>query len=89
MADLQKFYQVKEKIDEGIYQNVATDMLELTKTQRVDLTEVCCPETSALGQAVLSQGGLVVRCDLFNGYDMATATGLRRAVHLLRRTRPR
>ncbi|CAK0911859.1 unnamed protein product [Prorocentrum cordatum] len=43
--DLQKFYQVKERIDEGIYQNVATDMIELPKTKRVDLMEVCCPET--------------------------------------------
>eukprot|EP00959_Pyramimonas_sp_CCMP1952_P246687 5155883-Pyramimonas_sp.AAC.1 len=71
----------------AVIQNVATDMPELTKTKRVDLMEVCCPETSALGQTVLSQGGPVVRCGLFNGYDMAT-TGLRRAVHLLRRTRP-
>ena len=77
------------KVMEDVYRITAEDVLNLTKANHVDLMEVCCPENSSLGGAVEAQGGTVVRCGLFNGFDMATATGVRRAIHLLRRVRPR
>ncbi|CAK0885021.1 unnamed protein product [Prorocentrum cordatum] len=66
----------------------AEDIFALNEINRADM-EVCCPENSILGAAVQAQGGTVVRCGLFNGFDMASATGVRRAMHLLRRVRPR
>eukprot|EP00959_Pyramimonas_sp_CCMP1952_P106034 2216959-Pyramimonas_sp.AAC.1 len=50
--------------------------------------EVCCPRESSFGQAVEAQGGAVIRCGLFDGCDMGAATGVRRAMHLLRLARP-
>ncbi|CAK0837902.1 unnamed protein product, partial [Prorocentrum cordatum] len=78
-----------DKVLDEIYQTIAEDLTELGKPYRIDLMEVCCPEDSSLSKAVQDQGGKVFRCGLFNGIDMGTATGLRRALHLLRRLRPR
>ncbi|CAK0840995.1 unnamed protein product, partial [Prorocentrum cordatum] len=72
-----------------IYFEIGEDTVNLTKTKRADLMEVCGPNESSLGKAVEAQHGQVIRCGLFNGYDMGTATGVRRAIHLLRMARPR
>ncbi|CAK0818384.1 unnamed protein product, partial [Prorocentrum cordatum] len=78
-----------DKVLDEIYQTIAEDLTELGRPYRIDLMEACCPEDSSLSKAVQDQGGKVFRCGLFNGIDMGTATGLRRALHLLRRLRPR
>ncbi|CAK0899034.1 unnamed protein product, partial [Prorocentrum cordatum] len=87
--DLKMFYESHDKVLDEIYQTIAEDLTELGRPYRIDLMEVCCPEDSSLSKAVQNQGGKVFRCGLFNGIDMGTATGLRRALHLLRRLRPR
>ncbi|CAK0829661.1 unnamed protein product [Prorocentrum cordatum] len=73
-TDLQMFYQAQEKVMEKIYAEIGEDTTILSKTSRADLMEICCPKDSSLGQAIGAQGGRVVRCGLFNGYDMGTAT---------------
>ncbi|CAK0904649.1 unnamed protein product, partial [Prorocentrum cordatum] len=88
-SDLIAFYQAQIKVMDQIYFEIGEDTVNLTKTKRADLMEVCCPNESLLGKAVEAQHGRVMRCGLFNGYDMGTATGVRRAMHLLRLARPR
>ena len=51
--------------------------------------EVCTPKDSNLSQAVMSGGGTARRVGLFNGYDLATRTGLQRVLHLCRSEKPR
>ncbi|CAK0809564.1 unnamed protein product [Prorocentrum cordatum] len=88
-SDLTTFYQAQTKVMDQIYFEIGEDTVTLTKTKRADLMEVRCPSESSLGKAVEAQHGRVIRCGLFNGYDMGTATGVRRAMHLLRLARPR
>lgn len=62
---------------------------ELCCPERVDLMEVCAPWDSPLSEAVERLGGTTVRLGLHNGFDMSTKSGLRKALALLRRVKPR
>jgi hypothetical protein len=84
-AMLKKFSQKERQVErqvEDVFWNVA-------RHRRIDLLEVCAPWDSPLAQAVQDLGGKSERIGIHNSFDLATRTGLNRALTLLREKRPR
>ncbi len=61
----------------------------LTRHQRIDLAEFCCPVDSELAEAVLRKGGAVHRLGLWNGYDLSKDSGTAAAAELIKKHLPR
>ena len=61
----------------------------LTRHQRIDLAECCCPVDSELAEAVLRKGGSVHRLGLWNGYDLSKDSGTAAAEELIKKHLPR
>lgn len=75
---------LQEELQEGIHA-----VRELVAGSQLDLLEVCAPWDSPLSRAVREEGGRAMSIGVHNGYDLTTRLGFKRAVKLLRETRPR
>ena len=73
-----------EELQEGIHA-----VWELVAGSQLDLLEVCAPWDSPLSRAVREEGGGAMSIGVHNGFDLTTRLGFKRAVKLLRKTRPR
>ena len=62
---------------------------ELVGGHSLDLLEVCAPWDSPLTKAVRDTGGKSMAIGLHNGYDLTTVSGLKKAIALVRKHRPR
>ena len=85
-ADMHVYF---EKQQQKYDRNTVELFDSLSCPERVDLMEVCAPWDSPLSEAVERLGGTTIRLGLRNGFDMSTKTGLRKALALLRRVKPR
>ena len=65
------------------------DFRELVGLGQLDMLEICAPWDSPLSQAVADNGGRSLSIGLHNGFDLKTVAGFRKALKLLRRTKPR
>ena len=86
-AEMQEYFSEQQFCTET---NLVTCFANLTgQTRQLDLLEVCCPWDSPLAKAVQDQGGTVFRIGIHNGFDLSTRGGFLKALHVLRRLRPR
>ncbi len=65
------------------------DFRELVGKGSLDLLEVCAPWDAPLSQAVRDAGGKAISIGLHNGFDLATLSGFRKAVSVIRCLKPR
>ena len=78
-----------KKVLQTMNKSKEKDFVGLACHNRLDLMEVCTPSDSGLSKAVIAEGGTAERLGLHNGYDMATKTGLKRAMVMAKERRPR
>ena len=83
---------LKSRICEPLQEEITNGIKavqELSQGSTLDLLEVCAPWDSPLCWAVREQGGRAMSIGLHNGFDLTTRSGLKKAVALVRETRPR
>ena len=78
-----------KKLNNKIAKDTEPDFSKIVRKDRADLMEVCTRPDSELAAAVERRNGTAIRIGLFNGFDLATKTGLNRAIHMVRDHRPR
>ena len=81
----QRILEAASEIDKA----KVNDWMALVTTGMVDVLEVCCSSQSLLAKEASKYYKEVYRFGIWNGYDLATATGRDRALRWIRASKPR